>query len=122
MSNSGIMMNSKPAYIFLNGVSCGLGIGDAVLHDGTLGVFPAHRQSSGGGVVHTHVPRATAGHWVRRKKVFEPSNQNISVSTRCVCVMDKNWLSTYYWNTYVLCCAQIQYKVLRLFFLLKDGL
>lgn len=57
-SNSGNMR----AYIFLNGVSCGLGIGDAVLHDGTFSMFPANRESTRGGVINTHVSWATTGH------------------------------------------------------------
>lgn len=57
-SNSGILS----AYIFLDGVSCGLGIGDAVLHDGTFSVFPANRESTRGGVIHAHVSWATTGH------------------------------------------------------------
>lgn len=54
------------AYIFLDGVSCGLGIGDAVLHDRTFSMFPAHRESCGGGVIHTHVPRTTTGNLGRK--------------------------------------------------------
>lgn len=61
-SNSGIMR----AYIFLDGISCGLGIGDAVLHDGTFSMFPANRESTGGGVIHAHVSWATTGHWARK--------------------------------------------------------
>lgn len=60
--NGGILWNYRHPYVFLDGVSSGLGIGDAVLRDGTVGMFPAHRQSAGGGVVYTHVPRTTAGH------------------------------------------------------------
>lgn len=65
------MWNYKHAYKFLDGVSCGLGIGDAVLRDRTFGMFPAHRESTGGGVIYTHVPWATAGHWAKkREKAF----------------------------------------------------
>lgn len=64
------MWNHKHAYIFLNGVSYGLGIGDAVLHDGAFSMFPAHRESTGGGVIYTHVPWATTGHWARKKKAL----------------------------------------------------
>lgn len=60
------MWNYKRAYIFLNRVSCSLGIGDAVLHNRTIGMFPAHRESTGGGVIYAHVPWATTGHWARK--------------------------------------------------------
>lgn len=50
------------AYKFLDGISYSLSIGDTVLNDGTVSMFPAHRESSGGGVVYAHVPWATTGH------------------------------------------------------------
>lgn len=68
INESSSMWDYKHAYIFINGVSDGWGIGDAVLCDGAFSVVPAHGERTGGGVIHTKVPWSTAGHWAREKK------------------------------------------------------
>lgn len=63
------MWDYKHAYIFINGVSYGWGIGDAVLCDRAFSVVPAHGERIGGGVIHAKVPWPTAGHWAGGKKM-----------------------------------------------------
>ena len=55
-------MYRASAYIFLNGVSCGLGVGDAILYDGSQSMFPVHSESAGGWIVYLDVPWATTGY------------------------------------------------------------
>lgn len=62
INESWVIRDYKHAYIFLNGVSYGWGIGDAVLCDGAFSVVPAHGERAGGGVIHAKVPWSAAGH------------------------------------------------------------
>lgn len=54
---------SERAYVLLDGVSCGWGVGDAVLGDGAFSGFPPDGERAGGGVIHLQVPRSTTWHW-----------------------------------------------------------